>query len=191
MTDQVKPLPDPDSPEMEQLRKETEAAKQAAAAGVPAVAEPKKFTLASGEKKYEATAAELRELSFDQLQQLGLDITTADEAIGSDQYGPILEDKQALVGKPCMFVHWEFYPGDFGEFVSAWVITMENGQEARYIVNDGSSGIYAQLKGLTTNKGVDSMMFAKHGLRVSTYDKEMPNGTVLKDCKTYYIDTKL
>lgn len=145
------------------------------------------------------TAEELRSLSLDQLQSFfGASLLDATEAIGTDQYGPILdtENKGVLVGKPCLFVRWQFNQGDMGEFVSVDVLTRnDDGSEQRYILNDGSTGIYAELKTLTEKKGVNAGLFARHGLRVSTYDKELVKGdgsiVTLKDCKTYYIDTKL
>lgn len=89
----------------------------------------------------------------------------------------ILEDHDTLIGRPCMFLFWSFRPGDFGDdYVSAHVVTfdMADGKiTGKYIVNDGSTGIREQLRGLNTQKN----LLAKRGLRKSSY-------TYCEQCKT-------
>jgi len=171
------------------LSDEEAAARDAAEAakGELTTQEPRLFEMRGVAATDKVAAEELRTMSLEQLSAI-FGITEASEAIGTDQYGPILEDKHKLVGVPMAIVRWDFYPGDFGEFVSAWVLT---GSEDRYIVNDGSSGIYRQLRDLTNKDGQNAMLVCKHGLRVSKYDKELPNGQTIKDAETFYIDTKL
>lgn len=148
---------------------------------------PRSVTLRSASGEATFVPAQLRELSFEQLQiALGAP-TQAEEAIGTDQFGPILSDKNVLVGVPFLAVHWEFHEGEFGEFVSMWVLA-EN--DARYIVNDGSTGIYAQLRELTDKDGQTSMLMCKHGLRASDYDATLQNGKTIP-ATTHYIDTRL
>lgn len=131
------------------------------------------------------TVADATQLSFDDIAGQSIDST---EALGTDQFGPILSDKMVLVGLPFVIVKWNFYQGDVGEFVSAWVLTKTND---RLIMNDGSTGIYAQLRALTDATGQDSGLICRHGLRVSEYDWTKPDGTVGGRAKTFYIDNKL
>jgi hypothetical protein len=132
------------------------------------------------------TAKELRELDVNGLAQFVSYATS--EVIESDQYGTILTDKINLVGKPFVIVHYEFHPGEFGEFVSLWVMTNDG---ARYIVNDGSTGICAQMRDLAdTGKAEGGMIVCGHGLRASDYDKTLSNGATVK-ATTFYLDTSL
>lgn len=78
----------------------------------------------------------------------------------------ILDDKSVLVGKTCLFLVWRVHPGKFGSFVSAAVVTPDGG---RYIVNDGSTGLGAQLKSFTQSDGKTGGYVSKKGLRSSTY----------------------
>lgn len=136
---------------------------------------------------------DLRQLSFEDMNR-ALGVTDSSEAIGTDQFGPILEDKRLLVGRPFVLVHWNFYKsdkiirnGEPSEFVSMWILTPT---DERYIVNDGSTGIYEQLRALSDEKGIDSGVLCRHGLRVSEYDYTDDSG-VTTQAATYYIDTKL
>lgn len=133
----------------------------------------------------EMTVADATQLSFDDIAGQSIDST---EALGTDQFGPILTDKMVLVGLPFVILKWNFYSGDNGEFVSAWVLTKTND---RLIMNDGSTGIYAQLRALTDATGQDSGLICRHGLRVSEYDYTKPDGTPGGRARTFYIDNKL
>jgi hypothetical protein len=87
----------------------------------------------------------------------------------SDEMGNgfrILQDKNLLVGKRCVFMHWRFSEGDFGVFVSAAVVTTEG---EKYIVNDGGAGIHADLMEYSARTGRFGGMLAPNGLRVSEY----------------------
>ena len=141
----------------------------------------------------QAPMGDLRQLSFEDMNR-ALGVTDSSEAIGTDQFGPILEDKRLLLGRPFVLVHWNFYKSDKivrdgvpSEFASMWVLTST---DERYIVNDGSTGIYEQLRTLTDEKGIDSGVLCKHGLRVSEYDYTDEKG-VTTQAATFYIDTKL
>lgn len=152
---------------------------------MPSGKKPVTFNFHAGST--EMTLEDARQLSFDDFAAQSLDST---EALGTDQFGPVLDtgNKMTLVGLPFVIVKWNFYTGDIGEFVSAWVITKT---DDRFIVNDGSTGIYAQLKALTDETGQDSGLVCRHGLRVSEYDYTKPDGTVGGRAKTFYIDNKL
>jgi hypothetical protein len=133
------------------------------------------------------TREELKQLSFSDLTaQLG--VQTAGEELGKDQFGPILENKEALAGVPLVIVAWEFHDGSMGNFVSMYVLTKD---ERRFIVNDGSTGIHDQLKTLTDEQGVNSMLVCEKGFRVSRYQVENPKTGAMLDAETWYIDTKV
>lgn len=151
--------------------------------------QPRQYEMTSKAGTELITAEEVRQLSFEQVAALfGDSIVTADEAIGTDQYGPILEDKGKLIGVPFIITFFDTYEGDFGKFVSMWVITMNSD---RYIVNDGSSGICQQLMRLKAKEGINSGIACKHGLRVSEYDYTPPEGGKPIPAKTFYLDTSL
>lgn len=94
------------------------------------------------------------------------------------------KEKGRLVGVPVLFMNWSFNEGDNGEFVSVEAIT----NTERLIVNDGSTGIYRQLKDLTES-GELRAIYAKHGLRESKYEYEDPKTGEKKPASTFYIDT--
>lgn len=94
------------------------------------------------------------------------------------------KDKARLVGVPLLILNWNFNDGENGEFVSAQVMT----NTERLIVNDGSTGIYKQLKALA-DTGEVRAIFAKHGLRKSEYEYTDPKTQEKKPAVTYYIDT--
>jgi hypothetical protein len=97
----------------------------------------------------------------------------------------LLENKDILIGVPFLLVTWSFHNGDHGEFVSAKLMTQE-GQ--KYILNDGSTGIWDQLKQYSEKKGVPAGLFCMKGLRRSNYEYEDENGQK-KPATTYYLDT--
>lgn len=123
------------------------------------------------------------------------DLALADKELG-DGFA-LLANKDTLIGVPCLFMEWHFYPGDFGEFVSARIATKqgENGV-GRYIVNDGSTGIYQQLRDYTDRYSKHGGLVSRHGLRKSEYDTNKEGVPVAKGAPdavskgvTYYIDT--
>jgi hypothetical protein len=127
--------------------------------------------------------------SFDDAVALAVaaygEVETASEELGDGFAILDKDDKGQLVKVPCMFLDWNFSLGDFGEFVSAHVISKTG---AKFIVNDGSTGIYQQLRDYTNeHAGRQGGLFAPRGLRRSdyTYDddgKQTP-------ATTFYIDT--
>jgi hypothetical protein len=118
----------------------------------------------------------------------------------------VLENHDALIGRPCMFLFWNFYPGKYGDdFVAAHVVTFDGTDgkiTGKYVINDGSTGIRDQLKSITATKN----LLARRGLRKSEYkfcetcnrtlDKAEESTHVAEnkghkviDAATYYIDT--
>lgn len=78
------------------------------------------------------------------------------------------DDKRTLVKREMLILSWEFRPGDFGDdgFVSMLVVTGDGG---KYRVNDGSTGIAAQLREYTERTGREHAMYLPRGFRVSDY----------------------
>ena len=104
------------------------------------------------------------------------------------------KDKVRLVGVPFLIVDWRFNNGELGEFVSAMIVT-EHGQ--KYVLNDGSSGIYAQLKRITEERikrnqqNPMSGLLVDGGLSRSDYTTQLPDPKtgelVATPATTYYL----
>lgn len=80
--------------------------------------------------------------------------------------------KMELVGKPMMILEWAFHLSEEfgGEFVSLMVVVQEkNGSVSKYIVNDGSTGIYSMLADYTRRTQRQGGMMVRRGFRESTY----------------------
>jgi hypothetical protein len=117
-------------------------------------------------------------------ETLGADnIVRADEEIGDGFI--LLEKKDSLIGVPLMFLGWDFHMGDFGEFVSAKVVTKDG---RKIILNDGSSGLYKQLAEYSAKKKRMGGLLVPNGLRKSDYEYEDEKGEK-RPATTYYIDT--
>ena len=130
-------------------------------------------------------SSELRTMSpADILAALG-PVGDAADVLESDQFGPILDNKDRLIGVPIYVIGWEFHDGDFGRFVTMMVMTKAGD---KFLVNDGSTGIAAQLQETEEAKGVVPFL-ARNGLRRSDYEKEIDGKA--SQATTYYIDTSL
>lgn len=139
-------------------------------------------------------------------------------ALAADIYGGVIDastelgngftlvEKIDLTGERMVLLHWQFNEGDHGEFASIAAVT---GSQKRIIFNDGSSGVYAQLREFTQEHKRSGGMLAPRGLRANTYDTcpekkggcGRAMGKTLTECKncgwegeargsatTYYID---
>lgn len=121
--------------------------------------------------------------SFDAAMQLVTE-TLGAPADASQELGngfAICENKDVLIGQAIILISWSFSMGDFGEFVSANVVTQAG---AKWVVNDGSSGIYKQLREYTDRTGRNGGMLVKRGLRKSEYSNDFTEHGV-----THYLDT--
>lgn len=98
---------------------------------------------------------------------------------GSD----FIRDKDMLVGVPLMILDWRFITDEETgrEYVNVLVMNQQ-GNKARF--NDGSTGVYEQLKSVTEDYGVIGIT-CKFGLRKSEYTTEI-NGKKEK-AVTYYL----
>jgi hypothetical protein len=77
------------------------------------------------------------------------------------------EDKNRLVKKPFVVLHFGLTEGDFGTFASVAVVTKDN---KKFIFNDGSTGVRDQLVDLAqTHKRFGGFM-VPNGLAESEYD---------------------
>jgi hypothetical protein len=136
---------------------------------------------------------ELRQInSFDdaialiQLQQEA--IPDAKDLIGDGFELVATNDKGRLIGIPFVVLDWSFSPStDFEgrEFVTVRIVT-ESG--AKLILNDGSTGVYAQLRSITDTHEFNPAFRVRKGLRVSEYEYENPNGTKAR-ARTFYLAT--
>lgn len=110
-------------------------------------------------------------------------------AVASEEIGDgfkLLENKDLLIGVGMILLTWNFSMGDHGEFVSIRLVTQDN---AKYIVNDGSTGIRDQLIAYSNKKaGKQGGLFCAKGLRRSDYTFKNEQGTDTP-ATTYYLDT--
>jgi hypothetical protein len=130
--------------------------------------------------------------SFDEAIRLATEVhghvTYADQELG-DGFALLSKDqKNLLCGVPLLLLEWKFRGGDFGNFVTLRVIARNpDGSVAKYIVNDGSTGIAEQLADYMTNTGRTGGMFVGKGFRRSDYEVEINGET--RDASTFYLDT--
>ena len=78
----------------------------------------------------------------------------------------LLEDKDKLAKTEFVVIQWRFTAGDFGGFVSAACVT-KGGD--KFIINDGSAGIMAQLMELSQKHKRFGGLRVPNGLRKSQY----------------------
>ena len=76
-------------------------------------------------------------------------------------------DKARLVDKGFLILHIGFSQGEYGEFCSVMAVTEKS---ERVIFNDGSTGVFAQLRDLVTETGRHGGFAVPHGLTESVYD---------------------
>lgn len=94
-----------------------------------------------------------------------------------------IRDKEKLVGVPLMILDWRFIVDEETgrEYVNVLVMNQQ-GNKARF--NDGSTGVYEQLKSVTDQYGVIGIT-CKFGLRKSEYTKEVDGKK--EKAVTYYL----
>lgn len=136
------------------------------------------------------SATQLAEIaSFDDALKLAQSIYGADAVVAaSDVIGDgfkLLENKDQLIEVPFLALSWDFHQGDHGEFASLKVVTRDG---AKYVVNDGSTGIRDQLMSYSAETGRYGGLFCMKGLRRSDYTYKDENGQD-KAARTYYLDT--
>lgn len=115
-------------------------------------------------------------------------VVEADKELGTGF--AVLDDKNRLLGVPFVAVKIDQHASELnggGVFVSLHVVTQDG---RKYILNDGSTGICAQIEELWKRKpelqGLPLMV--RRGLRRSDYTYMDESGKA-KPATTYYLDT--
>ena len=133
------------------------------------------------------TTQDLRSISSVQdLQRLfadkGVTVRDATHEIG-DGFS-LLDDKDALIGKPFYVISWSFAKGDYDDDFVVMRVVSESG---KHVVTDGSTGIREQMRDYQAAIGGGSdPLFVARGLRKSEYEYQDENGQT-KPAKTYYL----
>lgn len=135
--------------------------------------------------------AELREIeNIDDVTRIAgvIDIggiTTIGSILGTGF--SVLEDKMRLLDKPFIIVKYGRHTSDKngGEFSTLHVVTDDR---EKWIVNDGSTGIHAQMSELKDKLGHVCPLRVPRGLRVSEYDYEDGKGNKSR-ARTFYLNT--
>ena len=126
-----------------------------------------------------------------------LGVSSIDDLSWNDSPWQLLTDKNALVGKKFLAVAWKFhesaeYLGN--EYVSVYALTIDtiNG-ETRFVFNDGSTGVYQQLRNLTDaretagHKNPQAGALIKNGLKLSEYERVDEKGNIIGKGRTFYL----
>lgn len=99
------------------------------------------------------------------------------------------KNKGQLVDVPFIIVDWRFNNGDQGEFVTLMLVTKDG---RKLILNDGSTGVYEQMKGLTKKlNGGRAAVMCEKGLNRSDYTvtiKDKDGNDKESDATTYYLN---
>lgn len=116
------------------------------------------------------------------------DVIDAADEIGSGFI--MLDNKDKLVGEPFVILSFAFPEGDFldedgnpGHFAVVRLVTKHGD---RFVVTDGSHGIYQQLEDFHIRSGRSGGLVVSGGLRKSEYKTEV-NG-VMQPAVTYYLN---
>jgi hypothetical protein len=138
-----------------------------------------------------ATAGTREIENFDEVRDL-LSDPEADFLVLDDYQK--LDDKSGLVNVPFFVNRWWFTDSDQfgqdGQFAVMRVITSRPimtpaGETDKVVITDGSTGIYSQLRRITTKTGKTAALMVRHGLRVSEYTADTDQGP--KQAKTFYL----
>lgn len=86
------------------------------------------------------------------------------------------EEKARLVDRDLFLMEWRFNDsdkvikdGEAAQFVSVLVLDIASGE--KYVINDGSTGIYSQLRAVSQRTGRRGGFRVKNGLHRSDYTK--------------------
>lgn len=118
-------------------------------------------------------SSELRELTdfetaLKKVQETYGPVVKASETLGNGFALLSNQDKAKLAGKPFLLLFWTFNPGDFGDYFVSCAAMTSDGQ--KFILNDGSSGIYTQLREFSIeHDGRQGGLLVEGGLRMSQY----------------------
>lgn len=100
----------------------------------------------------------------------------------------VLEDKTRLLDTEFVVVRYGEHKSDkgSGKFATMHVITRDGN---KFVVNDGSTGIMAQLAEIKKEYGRVCPLYVPRGLRVSEYEIEDEKTGEMKRAKTFYLNT--
>lgn len=114
-----------------------------------------------------------------------------------EEYGEgfkVCDNLMQLVSVPFIILDISFSTGDFGEFAILRVVTK---YDEKFIITDGSTGIYRQVKGYIQKTGETSGYAVPRGLTVSEFRFSEETGSVVrpgepgydkaKPAKTFYL----
>ena len=110
----------------------------------------------------------------------------------------VLDDKDRLIGVPFVAVQWRFnyskeYADGNGEPLEFVTVTLMTKHSEKFLINDGGSGIYRQLKRVTALRMDDGHptpqagMFCADGLTVSRYPYTDPVTGKKSTAETFYL----
>lgn len=98
----------------------------------------------------------------------------------------MVEDKDHLLNRPMVILATKTHLGDWGEFCSVFAVMGDNND--RVIFNDGSTGIFYNVRELVERTGRVGGWIVGHGLRKSEYPTcgqcGKPRGTAIDKCET-------
>jgi hypothetical protein len=151
-----------------------------------------------GVELYEWDENALRSVSsWDDLAELArandLPVTDVSKVLG-DGFTLIdnAKDKRTLIGVPFVIVSWAQVEGDRtdaqgvkAKFTTMRIMTKDG---RKLIVNDGSTGIHAQVNGLIKQQ-IRPFVKVSRGLRVSDYEYTDPTSGETSSASTFYLDT--
>jgi hypothetical protein len=100
----------------------------------------------------------------------------------------VVDDKTALIGVEFVVVKYAEHKSETtgGLFATMHVITSKN---EKLIVNDGSTGICAQLRELAEKQGTVCPLYVPRGLRVSNFTYKDEKTGAEKKAATFYLNT--
>lgn len=87
------------------------------------------------------------------------------------------DDMRRLIGVPLMLLEWRRNDGDFSSFISIVAVAQnDNGTASKWIINDGGTGIMAQVLDFETKYSRNGGLVCRKGLRVSDYFTDQETG---------------
>lgn len=96
----------------------------------------------------------------------------------------MVDDKDHLLNRPMLVLATKTHLGDWGEFCSVFAVMGDNND--RVIFNDGSTGVFYNVRELTERTGRPGGWIVARGLRKSEYPTcgqcGKPRGTAIEVC---------
>lgn len=120
-----------------------------------------------------------KQATFQDVIDTGAAISHVGDYLGD---GFSVADKATLIGTPFLILDWRFNEDESSQrgFVSVSIMTKHN---EKFVVNDGGTGIMAQMQEIQ-DAGVQPPLLVAKGLRRSDYTVEG-----VGDATTFYLDS--